>query len=71
MDINLPIIAFFSNRLIQKGEELTIDYNVRKTEENEEKKRRQEEEEVLDEDEKIPAVFGCKCGTDSCRGFYI
>lgn len=67
MDLNLPTIAFFSKDVIEKGKELTFDYNVRKTEENAEKK----EQEDYDDGDEPPPVFGCKCGAESCKGFYI
>ncbi|KIY62931.1 SET domain-containing protein [Cylindrobasidium torrendii FP15055 ss-10] len=53
-DMNMPYIAFFANRDIPAGEELTFDYNP--------KQRK-------DEDEDENAQMKCYCGTASCRGY--
>lgn len=73
MDLNLPIIAFFSNQVIEKGKELTFDYNARKTEEHQEKKKKKNEEnpDADDEEDEPPPVFGCRCGAETCKGFYF
>lgn len=74
MDLNLPTIAFFSKEVIEKGKELTFDYNVRKTEENEARKQNDSAEAASgdeEEEQEPPPVFPCRCGAEKCKGFYF
>lgn len=80
MDLRLPTIAFFSNRTILRGEELSIDYNARKKDE----KRDDDVNHATTDTEKMddsdsddsndgiqPQLLTCRCGAENCRGFYF
>lgn len=70
-DRRMPLIAFFTNRVINKGEELTIDYDARSGELAE---QNEDLFQMID-----PAEFGdphnstrrCHCGAPKCRGYIM
>lgn len=84
MDLNLPTIGFFSKRVINRGEELSFDYNMNRADAHREElkararnKRAGSEGSSVSGDSGIstktpePAKWACKCGTVNCRTFYM
>lgn len=74
-DPNLPTIAFFSARVIQAGEELTIDYNASLQENYDQLLQDvglqcEIAEKIIQEDTQKFSVF-CKCQAKTCRGMVM
>ncbi|RHZ90137.1 hypothetical protein Glove_7g49 [Diversispora epigaea] len=65
-DIRLHHIAFFSNRVIEKGEELTFNYTG--------SFERHDADNVFESDGsfrlEIMDKYKCKCGSKNCRGYF-
>jgi len=74
-DPNLPTIAFFSARVIQAGEELTIDYNANLQENYDQLLHEvgldgEVADQIIREDTQNFSVF-CKCQAKTCRGMVM
>ena len=70
-DRRMPLIAFFTNRIISKGEELTIDYDARSGEVAEQNKDLLQMIDPAELGDPHNATRLCHCGAATCRGFIM
>lgn len=71
MDLNLPTIAFFSQRVINKGEELTFNYNLKRDDLNVDRGSDDEDEEKENTHNDTSLGSECKCGSENCKKTYF